>query len=376
MLAVDLVCFGFVHAGVELAGDATVLVGAGFWVLVVYVRKVGTDLQACAAIVWPVRKLKSIDSACAWACVYNLDMNKQRNNTSGELCVDMHNPQFRSGLAVLVGRTNVGKSTLLNALVGRKVSIVTPKPQTTRDPIQGVVNRPQGQIVFVDTPGFFKTHPSKLVDQLHERTQQALQGIDVVVHVVDPTRAIGPEDEMVLEALTGVTQPRLLCLNKLDLPDRPYVDAWKARSSQYAGLYEVSAYTGRGLEDLVQGILVHLPVGPPMYPEDHVTNAHLNFMLGELIREKVYLIMDKEVPYRTAVEIGAVEEKCDSKGQPLVHVKATLLAANDRYKRMLIGAGGRRIREIGQAARQEMESFLGKKVFLDMDVQVDRHLAV
>lgn len=276
---------------------------------------------------------------------------------------------------MLVGRTNVGKSTLLNTLVGRKISIVTPKPQTTRDPIQGVVNRPGGQIVFVDTPGFFKTHASRLVERLHERARKALEGIDVVVHVVDPSRAIGPEDEMVLEALRGVTQPRLLCLNKLDLPERPYADAWKARRDEYAGMYEVSAYTGQGLEELVQGILEHLPVGPPMYPEDQVTNAHRNFMLGELIREKVYMIMEDEVPYRTAVEVGSVEERLDSKGQPLVHVKATLLAANDRYKRMLIGAGGRRIREIGQAARQEMEVLLGKKVFLDMDVQVDRRLA-
>lgn len=301
-------------------------------------------------------------------------MSELCNNKAAEGSVDTPDTTFKSGLAVLVGRTNVGKSTLLNALVGRKISIVTPKPQTTRDPIQGVVNRPHGQIVFVDTPGFFHTHASRLVDKLHERARQALEGTDVVVHVVDPSRAIGPEDEMVLEALKGVTQPRLLCLNKLDLPERPYADAWKERSSQYAGVYEVSAYTGQGLEELVEGILAQLPVGPPLYPKDDVTNAHLNFMLGELIREKVYLIMDKEVPYRTAVEIGAVEERFDSKGQPLVHVKATLLAANDRYKRMLIGAGGRRIRQIGQAAREEMEALLNKKVFLDMDVQVDPHL--
>lgn len=282
---------------------------------------------------------------------------------------------FRAGLAVLVGRTNVGKSTLLNALVGRKICIVTPKPQTTRDPIHGVVNRPGGQIVFVDTPGFFKTHASRLVDRLHERARAALKGMDVVVHVVDPSRAIGPEDEMVLEALQGITQPRLLVLNKADLPDRPYAEAWKARQADYAAVYEVSAYTGQGLEPLVDGILARLPPGPPLYPEDQVTNAHRNFLLAELIREKVYLLMDQEVPYRTAVEVGAVEERLDKQGQPLVHVKATLLAANPRYQRMLIGAGGQRIRQIGQAARQEMEALLGKKVFLDMDVQVDRHLA-
>jgi GTP-binding protein Era len=283
--------------------------------------------------------------------------------------------QFRAGLAVLVGRTNVGKSTLLNALVGRKICIVTPKPQTTRDPIQGVVHRPEGQIVFVDTPGFFKTHASRLVDRLHERARQALKGIDVVVHVVDPSRAIGPEDEMVLEALQAVTQPRVLCLNKADLPDRPYAGAWKARQAEYAAVHEVSAYTGQGLEALTQGILALLPVGPPLYPENQITNAHRNFLLAELIREKVYLLMDDEVPYRTAVEVGSVQERLDKQGQPLVHVKATLLAANPRYQRMLIGAGGRRIAQIGKAARQEMEALLGRKVFLDMDVMVDRRLA-
>ncbi|NGO39508.1 GTPase Era [Limisphaera ngatamarikiensis] len=283
-------------------------------------------------------------------------------------------PETRCGLAVLVGRTNVGKSTLLNALVGRKVSIVTPKPQTTRDPIQGVVNRPEGQIVFVDTPGFFKTHANRLVERLHERARRALQGIDVVVHVVDPSRAIGPEDEMVWEALQGVTQPRLLCLNKSDLPERPYVDAWKQRRDQYAGWYEVSAYTGQGLEDLVQGILQHLPVGPRLYPEDQITNAHQRFLIGEIIREKVYLLMDEEVPYRTAVEVHAVEESRDRQGRPMYHIKASILAANPRYQRMLIGAGGRRIREIGQAARVDLEAQLGRKVFLDMDVLVDRSL--
>ncbi|MEJ5237346.1 GTPase Era [Limisphaera sp. VF-2] len=283
-------------------------------------------------------------------------------------------PPRRCGLAVLVGRTNVGKSTLLNALVGRKVSIVTPKPQTTRDPIQGVVNRPQGQIVFVDTPGFFKTHASRLVDRLHERARRALQGIDVVVHVVDPTRPVGPEDEMVLEALQGVSQPRLLCVNKCDVPERPYQELWKARQHEYAGYYEVSAYTGQGLEALVEGILAHLPEGPLLYPEDQVTNANQRFLISELIREKVYLMMDDEVPYRTAVEVHAVEETQDKAGRPMWHIKASILAANPRYQRMLIGAGGRRIREIGQAARMDLEAQLGRKVFLDMDVVVDRSL--
>ena len=134
----------------------------------------------------------------------------------------MESPQtFRSGLAVLVGRTNVGKSTLLNALVGTKIAIVTPKPQTTRDTYHGIVTREgQGQIVFVDTPGIFKTQPSRLVTNLHHKVRDAIEGIDVVVHVADPTRSIGPEDQRVIELVDHTPHPKILCLNKLDLPDR------------------------------------------------------------------------------------------------------------------------------------------------------------
>ena len=285
-------------------------------------------------------------------------------------------PGFRAGLAVLVGRTNAGKSTLLNRILGTKVSIVTPKPQTTRDPIHGVVHMPEGQIVFVDTPGFFKTHPSKLVDQLHKKAREALQDIDVVVHVADPTRAIGPEDEMVLEALSVVTKPKILCLNKCDVSERPFLDEWRKRADEYVEVVETSGVTGAGVEELKQAILRHLPEGPPLYPEDQVTNATREFLISELIREKVYLMTGQEVPYRTAVEVDLVRERTDRNGNPLIEIKASILTANDRYQRMLIGAGGRKVKEIGTAVRKELEQSLGKKVFLDLDVIVDKRLLI
>jgi len=283
-------------------------------------------------------------------------------------------PGFRAGLAVLVGRTNAGKSTLLNRLVGSKVSVVTPKPQTTRDPIHGIVHAPEGQIVFVDTPGFFKTHPSKLVETLHRRAREALQGVDVVVHVVDPSRTVGPEDELTVQALRGADKPLILCLNKCDIPERPALAHWKAQAGRYAETVETSGLEGLGIEKLKQAILRHLPEGPPLYPEDQVTNAGKEFLIGELIREKVYLMTGQEVPYRTAVEVDLVRERSDRRGNPLIEIKAAILAANDRYQRMLIGAGGRKIKEIGAAARKELEQALGKKVFLDLDVIVDRKL--
>jgi GTP-binding protein Era len=282
---------------------------------------------------------------------------------------------FRTGLAVLVGRTNAGKSTLLNALVGRKVSIVTPKPQTTRDPIHGVVHRPDGQVVFVDTPGFFKTHQSRLVDTLHQRARKALEGIDVVIHLADPTRSPGEEDDMVSGLLARVRQPRILCLGKADLPDRPYRDHWLARASDYVAVVDASGVGRQGQDELINAILRHLPIGEPLYPVGDVTNASREFRIREMIREQVYLQMGDEIPYRTTVELDRVQERKDKEGQPLLAVAATIVVANDRYKAMLIGAGGRRIKGLGVAAREELQREFGQKVFLDLEVLVDRKLA-
>ena len=148
------------------------------------------------------------------------------------------NPNFRAGMVAVLGRTNAGKSTLVNALVGRKVSIVTPKPQTTREAVQGVVHRPEGQIVFVDTPGFFKTHASALVDKLHQRARRALDGIDAILHVVDPTKEIGEEEEMVVAVLANVPQAKILCLSKSDLEHRPASEAWRARATGYKAVID------------------------------------------------------------------------------------------------------------------------------------------
>src|SRR5690606_24302402 len=147
---------------------------------------------------------------------------------------DSPQAEFRTGMVTLLGRTNVGKSTLLNALVDAKISIVTPRPQTTRHAIHGIVHRPEGQIVFVDTPGFFRTHRSRLVDKLHVRARSALSDVDAVVHVVDPTRAPGEEDEMVRHALEAVRCPRVLCINKVDARRRPHMEEWRGTAGSYA----------------------------------------------------------------------------------------------------------------------------------------------
>jgi GTP-binding protein Era len=281
-------------------------------------------------------------------------------------------PNLKSGFAVLVGRTNVGKSTLLNSLVGTKIAIVTPKPQTTRDTYHGIVHRPEGQIVFVDTPGIFKTQPSRLVQNLHHKVRDALEGIDVIVHVVDPTRTIGTEDQRVNDLVDRTPHPKILVLNKLDLPERYYRDTWLERGPKYASVVEVSALKNKNIELLIQAIFRHVPVGPAQYPAGQVTNVTNEFWLAELIREKLYLQTNQEVPYTATVHVEQVEDRQDKQGRPLVYIKAAILTTDDRHQRMLIGQGAKKIKEIGSAARKELEVAMNKKVFLDLTVLVDK----
>jgi GTP-binding protein Era len=278
---------------------------------------------------------------------------------------------LKSGFAVLVGRTNVGKSTLLNALVGTKIAIVTPKPQTTRDTYHGIVNRPEGQIVFVDTPGIFKTQPSKLVTNLHHKIRDAIEGIDVIVHVADPTRSLGVEDQRVSELVSRVPHPKILVLNKFDLPSRPFYETWLERGPKYSSVIEVSALTGRNVELVIQAIFRHLTVGPAQYPQGQVTNVTNEFWIAELIREKLYLKTNQEVPYTATIQVETVEDRKDKSGKPLVYIKAVILTTDDRHQRMLIGQGARKIKDIGSFARKELEVAMNKKVFLDLDVLVD-----
>jgi GTP-binding protein Era len=278
---------------------------------------------------------------------------------------------LKSGFAVLVGRTNVGKSTLLNALVGTKIAIVTPKPQTTRDTYHGIVHRPEGQIVFVDTPGIFKTQPSRLVQNLHHKLRDALEGIDVIVHVVDPTRSIGEEDRRVNDLVDRVVQPKILVLNKLDLPERYYRDTWLERGPKYAAVVEVSALKNKHVDLIIQAIFRHLPVGPAQYPVGQVTNVTTEFWIAELIREKLYLQTNQEVPYTATVQVEQVEDRKDKQGKLLLYIKAAILTTDDRHQRMLIGQGAKKIKEIGSAARKDLEVAMNKRIFLDLDVLID-----
>ena len=283
-------------------------------------------------------------------------------------------PAFRAGLVALVGRTNAGKSTLLNRLVGQKVSIVTPKPQTTRHPVHGVVHLPGAQVVFVDTPGFFQTHRSRLVDTLHQRAREALSDVDVVVHLADATRPPGPEDEMVMDALEGAGRPRVLALGKCDVP-RPHREAWRRHAGLYQHVLDVSGATGAGADELVRLLASRLPASDPLYPVEDVTNATRDFRIAEAIREQVYLQAGDEVPYRTMVVVDRVEVMPATATTPeRLGIDATILASEDRYQRMLIGRGGARVKQLREFSRRELQRVLARKVALSLDIRVDGNM--
>lgn len=265
-----------------------------------------------------------------------------------------------------MGRSNAGKSTLMNSLVGTKVAITSPKPQTTRHTIQGVVNDARGQIVFVDTPGIFTRVPDILTAKLNEKAREALRGIDVVVYVTDPTRHVGEEEARVHALARSADKPKILVLNKSD-QKREYIDEYLAWQGEFDEVIEVSALQNRNLGAVTDAIFDHLPEGEPLYPDDMFTDKDAAFRLGELIREKVFLLLRQEVPYSATVEVDEI----DRRENGVLYIKARILTTSPRYRRMIIGAGAKKIKSIGQAVRKELEIVTGERVFLDLNVEVD-----
>lgn len=277
---------------------------------------------------------------------------------------------FKSGFVTLIGRSNVGKSTLLNTLIGTKVAAVTHKPQTTRNIIHGVLNSPQGQAVFIDTPGIFKGGHSAINGKLEERVKEAVQDVDVAIYVVDPTKEIGTEERYILALLRKIKSPKILVLNKSDLPERQkeYLNDYKALSEEFTATFELSALLDRHVEPLRQKVFELLPEGGELYLDNQITNIDKNFWAAEIIREKILLALRQEVPYTVHVEVESLEERDD-----MIIIKANIYTYDSRYKRMIIGAGGRSIKEIGIAARKELSTALNKKVFLELEVETDKH---
>jgi len=274
---------------------------------------------------------------------------------------------YRSGFAAIVGRPNAGKSTLLNRLVGQKVAIVTSKPQTTRNRIQGIVTRPEGQIVFIDTPGLHSAD-SALGRQMMHEVAAALEGIDVLLLMVDASRALPHADDLLLERAKRFRGKTILALNKVDgLPKQkllPLIEAFH-KAFEFAAIVPISALKGQGCEDLQKEIFGLLPQGEPYFPEDQVTDQPERFLAAEIVREKAIQSMYHEVPYALAVKVDKFEDS-----PKLLRIEVTMNVERDSQKKILIGHKGEMLKKIGTEARRELEELLDKKIYLGLFVKV------
>jgi len=280
---------------------------------------------------------------------------------------------FRSGFVSIIGRPNAGKSTLLNALVGEKIAIVTPKPQTTRTRIQGIVNikaqrgRPAGQIVFIDTPGVHRPD-SRLNRRMMQEIHEAMEGRDLLLVIVDATERFGPGGQQLLDLIKRPRGPAFLLLNKIDKlqKDRllPLMEHY-GKVHSFNHIIPISATRHQGLDTLMDNIIRALPEGPRYFPKDQLTDQPERFLAAEIIREKVLLKTGQEIPYATTVVIDRYEELAR-----LTRIAATIYCERNGQKAILIGKGGEKLKQMGTAARKELESLLGTKIFLELFVKV------
>ena len=274
---------------------------------------------------------------------------------------------FHSGFIAILGRPNAGKSTLVNKLVGRKVAIVSPRPQTTRNRIQGMLNRENGQVVLIDTPGIHRA-TTALNRQMMQEVTQAVDGVDIVSLIVDATEDFQAADRHSVEWVKRFSGPVYLLLNKVDRSrkDRllPLIDRWRGEHD-FQEIFPISALTGEGTLDLVESWLAHLPEHPAYFPEDQYTDQPERFLAAEIVREKAILLTREELPHAVAVLVDDFEE-----GEKLLKIRATIYVEREGQKGILIGRGGSMIKEIGTAARKELEELLGVKIFLELFVKV------
>jgi len=273
----------------------------------------------------------------------------------------------RAGFVAIVGRPNAGKSTLLNRLVGQKIAIVTSKPQTTRNRIQGIVTQKRGQIVFIDTPGLHNAD-SALGRQMMHEIAAAIEGIDVLLLIVDASRVSPHTDSMLIEKAQRFPGKTILALNKVDAVPKPkllpVIERFR-KEADFATIVPVSAIKGTGLDALLDEIFRLLPESGPYFPEDQVTDQPERFLAAEIIREKAIRALHHELPYAVAVFVEKFEEN-----PSLLRIEATLNVERDTQKKILIGHKGAMLKKIGTEARKELESLVGTKVFLGLFVKV------
>lgn len=287
---------------------------------------------------------------------------------AGDVAIPQAPPEFKSGFIGIIGRPNVGKSTLMNQLVGQKIAITSPVAQTTRNRLRGIVTTSEAQFIFVDTPGIHKPH-HQLGEILVQNAKIAIDSVDVVLFVVDGTVACGAGDRFIADLLTDSHTPVILGVNKVDQQPTDYQsidDSYQQLVETYQWpIVKFSAKTGTGLPQL-QGLLVeHLDHGPFYYPPDLITDQPERFIMGELIREQILLLTREEVPHSVAIAIDQVEET-----PSITRVLATIHVERDSQKGILIGKGGSMLKAIGSAAREQIQKLISGKVYLELFVKV------
>ncbi|MBP5221579.1 MAG: GTPase Era [Lachnospiraceae bacterium] len=276
---------------------------------------------------------------------------------------------FKSGFVTLIGRPNVGKSTLMNHLIGQKIAITSNKPQTTRNRIQTVLTLEEGQIVFLDTPGIHKAK-NKLGDYMVNVAVHTLNEVDVVCWLVEPTTFIGAGERHIIEQLKKTKTPVILVINKTDTVKRDeilkFIDAYR-NELDFAEIVPVSALKGDNTQELIKCILKYLPYGEPFYDEDTITDQPMRQIVAELIREKALRLLEEEIPHGIAVCIDSMKEKGS-----ICHIDATIVCERDSHKGIVIGKGGQMLKKIGSSARPEIEDLLEMQVNLQLWVKVKK----
>ncbi|MBN6186168.1 GTPase Era [Aneurinibacillus sp. BA2021] len=284
----------------------------------------------------------------------------------------MDNTEYKSGFVAIVGRPNVGKSTLMNHIVGQKVAIMSDKPQTTRNKIRAVYTSEEGQIIFLDTPGVHKPK-SKLGNYMNRTVENALREVDVILFLVDASEKLGPGDEYIIEKLKEVRTPVYLVINKIDKvhPDEllPFIDQYK-ELYPFEEIIPVSALQGNNVQRLMDQLLSRLPEGPQYYPADQITDHPERFVVSELIREKILHLTREEVPHSIAVVIEQMKPR--EENEHLIDIYATIYTERPTQKGILVGKQGSMMKEIGMRAREDIERLLGTKVYLNLWIKVKK----
>src|SRR6056297_3154412 len=276
---------------------------------------------------------------------------------------------FKSGFVTIIGRPNVGKSTIINNIIGEKISIISDKPQTTRNKIQGVFTDEDSQIIFIDTPGIHKPK-NKLGEYMGEEIDSSLDGMDLVIFMTDEKESLGPGDNFIIEKIKGLNTPVIGLVNKIDIHKNfTFVELELKESGVFHKIFPISATKGINIKNLLDEVKSIMPEGPKYYPDDYITDRPERFIIAELIREKALNFLWQEVPHGVGIYIDKIEDSGDGN---VININATIMCEKNSHKGMIIGKQGSMLKKIGTAARKEINRLLGTKTHLELWVKVKK----